>query len=193
MSITRRAALAAALGCGLTTTPTGADEKPAAKGPPPRDPVLSLNLPPAIRKAFEDTFPNHRCIRLGTRGRDEAAVYRGTFFDPANWSSATGGLVDGESVVTPPLYHLELDAAAKVLEETHRPIDPKQLPKAVQAAYEKWNPKGVTGQEHFWLTEVARGKARVYQVAIILSAVKAYRASFREDGTVVKADPAVVP
>ena len=99
-----------------------------------------------------------------------------------------------ESVATPPLYHLEVDAAGKVVEETHRPIDPKQLPKAVQTAYEKWNPKGVVGQSgHFWMTEVPRGKARVYHVNILLSAVKAYGATFREDGTVVQSDPAVVP
>jgi hypothetical protein len=120
-------------------------------------------------------------------------VYRGTFFDHADWSSSAGGIVDGEHVVTPPLYHLELDAAAKVLEETLRSIDPKQFPKAVMAAYQKWNPKGVEGPEHYWLTEVPRGKARVYRVVLIFNAVKAYRATFREDGTVVEADPAVVP
>jgi hypothetical protein len=70
----------------------------------------------------------------------------------------------------------------------------KQLPKAVQDAYDKWNPKGVVGRSgHFWLTEVPRGKARVYRVSIILSAIKAYRASFREDGTIVESDPAVIP
>jgi hypothetical protein len=193
MSISRRDALAAAVGCGLTTTAARADEKPAAKGPPQRDPVLS-RLTPAARKVFEDTFPNYRCIRLARRGQDEAAVYRGTFFDHANWAGAEVRLVDGESVATPPLFHMEVDAAGKVLEETPREIDPKQLPKAVQAAYEKWNPKGVTGRSgHFWLTEVVRGKARVYRVAILLSSVKAYRATFREDGTVVEADPAVIP
>jgi hypothetical protein len=72
-------------------------------------------------------------------------------------------------------------------------IDPKQLPKAVQDAYQKWNPKGVEGKSgHFWQTQVERGKARVYWVTILLSAVKGYRATFQEDGTVVKADPAIV-
>lgn len=192
MSITRRNALVSVVGCGLTSIAAGAGERPAGQGSPPSDPVLS-QLPPAVRKVFESTFPGHRCIRLVTRGRNEAAVYRGTFFNPANWSSTTGGLVNGESVVTPPLFHLELDASASVLEETYRSVDPKQLPKPVQAAYRKWNPKGITSQEHYWLTEVARGQPRVYRVAIILSAVKAYRATFREDGSIVEADPVVVP
>lgn len=190
MSITRRQALGIAGGCGLTTA--GVDEKPAAAGPPKSDPVLRL-LTPAARKVFEDTFPGHRCIRLARRGKDEDAVYRGTFFDPANWAGATVELIGGESVVTPPLFHLEVDAGGKVLEETIRPIDPKRLPKAVLAEYDKWNPKGVTGREHFWLTEVPRGKGRVYRVQIILIAVKSYRASFREDGSIVKAEPAFVP
>ncbi len=192
MPITRRDALAAAIGCGLTTAAARAGENPSAEGPPRRDPVLS-HLPPAVRKVFEDTFPHHRCIRLVTRDREEAAVYRGTFFDPTIWSSTTVGLVEGEHVVTPPLYHLELDAAAKVREETQRWIDSKDLPKAVVAAYEKWNPTGVHGQEYYWWTEVPRGKGRIYRVQIIVSAVKAYRASFQEDGAVVSADPAAVP
>ena len=36
-------------------------------------------------------------------------------------------------------------------------------------------------------------KERVYRVKIILSAVKAYSASFEEDGTVLAADPPIVP
>jgi len=193
MSITRRDALAVAVGCGLATTATRAEEKPAARGQPRQDPVLS-GLPPAVHNVFTDTFPNYRCIRLARRGQDKAAVYRGTFFDAANWSGSAGGLVDGESIVTPPLYHLELDAAGKVLEETVRWIDPKQLPKAVQTAYTKWNPKGVEGRSgNYWWTEIPRGKSRVFRIEIVLSAVQAYRATFRQDGIVVEADPAVIP
>jgi hypothetical protein len=61
------------------------------------------------------------------------------------------------------------------------------------AGYEKWNPKGVKGQELWWLTEVPRGEARVYRVRIIVNQIKAYAASFKEDGSVLAADPAVVP
>ena len=69
MSITRRDALAAVVGCSLTAASAArADDKPAAKEPPKRNPVYS-QLPDAIRKVFEDTFPNHRCIRLGSAGR----------------------------------------------------------------------------------------------------------------------------
>lgn len=193
MSLTRRDALAAVVGGGLLTNMAQADEKPAADRPTRRDPVLS-SVPPVVAKVFEDTFPGHRCIRMAVHGRNDAAVYRGTFFDPANWTGTEGRMVDGESVRTPPLHHLEVDSSGKVVEESLRPIDPKQLPTAVRDAYLKWNPKGVEGRSgHFWLTEVQRGKARVYRVAIILSAVKAYRATFRDDGTIVAADPTVVP
>src|SRR5262245_41308209 len=114
MSITRREALAAAVGCGLTaTTAAGADEKPpGATGRTRRDPVY-MHLPDAIRAVFEDTFPNHRCIRLARRQEKGAAVYRATVFDPASAGAQTQRV--GEETVTQPiLYHLELSAEGKV-------------------------------------------------------------------------------
>src|SRR5262249_58917165 len=128
-----------------------------------------------------------RCIRLVIRGTGEAAVYRATVFDPADVWRTSGRLVNGESVITPILDELEVDARGKVLEEPLRLFDRARLPKAAAAAYEKWNPKGAKGQEQIWQTEVARGKARVYRAKIILSAVKAYSASSREDGTLPEA------
>ena len=193
MSITRRDALTAAVGCGLVTTAARADEKPVANDAMRRDPVLN-SVPDAVRKVFEATFPGHRCIRMVIRGAKAAPVYRGTFFNPAIWSRTSHSLADGETIITPPLYQLELDAAGKVLEETLREIEPTQLPKAVLAAYDKWNPNGVEGRSgHFWLTEVAMEQPRVYRIRIILSSVTAYEATFREDGTVVQADPAIIP
>jgi hypothetical protein len=187
MSVTRREALAAAIGGGLTTA-AAADEGPAA-GPPRRhDPVYG-HMPIALRKVFEGTFPNHRCIRLGIRGEGDAAVYRGTVFDPANVSSASVRRVGDETVCTPPLFELEVDATGKVLEETPRWFDPAHLPKPVAAAYAKWNATGIAGMTVMWHTEVPRGKDRVYRVRIIVNAVKAYSATFREDGSVVSADP----
>jgi hypothetical protein len=193
MSITRRDALAAAIGCGMTTASAArADEKPAGAKEPRREPVYS-HLPDAVRKVFEDTFPDHFCIRMVTRGKRDAEVYRGTVFDPRSAGSFHIH-VDGEHVATPILYQLELDANGKIVEEALRPIlDLARLPKAVVAAYEKWNPKGVKGQEFYWLTEVPREKARIYRVRIIVNAVKAYSATFAEDGTVLDAKPAVVP
>jgi hypothetical protein len=191
MSITRRNALAAVAGCGLTAVAGAADDKPAIEAPK-YDPVYG-GVPEAVRKVFEDTFPHHRCIRLVVRGQDDKAVYRATLFDPADMWRASGRTVNGERIITPILDELELDARGKVLEEPLRLFAPTRLPKAVTAAFEKWNPKVVKGQEQIWQTEVARGKERVYRVRIILNAVKAYSASFQEDGTVVNADPAVVP
>jgi hypothetical protein len=158
---------------------------------PQYDPVY-MQLPEAIRPVFEDTFPGYRCIRLVTRGEKDATVYRGTVFDPAAMSSSHQR-IGGETVTTPNLYHLELDANGKVLEETLHFVDRERLPKAVAAAYEKWNPKGVEGREFFWQTGVPRGKDRVYLVRIIENAIKGYSASFKEDGSVLAADPAVVP
>jgi hypothetical protein len=158
---------------------------------PPHDPVY-MHLPEAIRKVFEETFPGHRCIRLVIRGEKEATVYRATVFHPAAMSSSSKR-VGEEEVITPPLDYLELDAGGKVLEETLHFVDPGRLPKPVTAAYEKWNPKGVTAREHWWMTEVQRGKDRVYRVRMIENAIKGYTALFKEDGTVVEADPAIVP
>ena len=145
MSITRRDALAAVVGCGLMATPAAwADDKPAAKEPPTRDPVYS-QLPEAIRKVFEETFPNHRCIRLAIRGKKDAAVYRATVFHPASMGSSHQR-VAGEHVATPILYHLELDAGGKVVEETAHWIDPKRWPKAVQASYRSGTRKGLAAR-----------------------------------------------
>ncbi|HKA07770.1 MAG TPA: hypothetical protein VKD71_10975 [Gemmataceae bacterium] len=191
MSITRRDALAAAL--GLTAATATADDKPIADKVPPRHEPLYSHLPDAVRKVFEDTFPHHFCIRMVTRGKRQAEVYRGTVFDPRS----AGGFhqhVDGEHVASPILYQLEVDADGKIVEETLRPVlDLARLPKAVVAAYEKWNPKGVKGQEFHWRTEVPREKARVYRVRIVVNAIKTYSASFAEDGTILEANPAVVP
>jgi hypothetical protein len=194
MSITRRQALAAAVGCGLTTAAVRADDKPPAATERPRpDPVLNHgNVPKEVRAACEETFPGHRCLRVAEREEKGAKVFRVTVFDPADMGSESR-LVNGERITQLPLYHLELTADGKVLEETAHWIDPQRWPKPVQASYQKWNPKGVEGQEVHWLTEVPRGEARVYRVRIIVNAIKAYSASFREDGAVLAADPAVVP
>ena len=190
--MTRRDTLAAAIGL-TTVTVSRAEEKVTVAKPVPRTEPLYSDLPGAVRKGFEDTFPNHFCIRMVTRGKRDAAVYRGTVFDSRS-AASHHQLVDGEHVATPILYQLELEADRKVVEETLRPVlDLARLPKAVVAAYEKWNPNAVKGQEHYWLTEVPREKARVYRVRIILNAIKSYSASFAEDGTVLAADPAVVP
>jgi hypothetical protein len=189
MSITRRAALAAAVGCGLTTAAaTGADDKPAAREPLKRDPMYD-NLSATARKVFEETFPNHRIIRLVTRGDGEQAVYRGTVFDLTNTTLTSGhDRVSGELVATPKLYYLEVDAKGKVLEELPRPIGPDRVPPAVAAAYDKWNPKAVKRMATLWYTEVPRGKKRVYHVSILVNQIKLYSASFKEDGAVLSAD-----
>ena len=139
------------------------------------------------RKAFEGALPGYWCVRLTTRGEKDAAVYRATVFHPGHGQFSR--VIDGESVTTPRLYDLVLDARGKSLEETARPIVPDQLPQAVVAAYEKWNPKGVKRMATMWSTELPRGKERVYGVYILVNQTKGYSASFKEDGTVVKADP----
>ena len=187
MSISRRDALVAVVGCGLTaTSAAGSDEKPAAKEAPKPDPVYS-HLPNDIRKVYEDTFPNHRCVRLTIRGEKDKAVYRATVFDLASMSASVQQ-VGGELICTPQLFRLELDARGQVLEETRRPIEKERVPKAVAAAYDQWNPKELKRMATLWSTEVARGKDRVYDVTILVNQLKAYRASFKEDGTILSAD-----
>jgi hypothetical protein len=192
MSITRREALAAVVGCGLTTAAVGTDDQPPGAAEQPRpDPVLN-HVPREVRAVCEETFPGHRCLRVAEREEKGAKVFRVTVFDPASMGAETR-LVNGEHVTQLPLYHLELTADGKVLEETVHWIDPRRWPKPVQASYQKWNPNGVKGQELHSLTEVPRGEARVYRVRILVNQVKAYSASFKEDGSVLAADPTVVP
>jgi len=190
MSVTRRAALAALAG-GLTTmSATTADEKlPAAGEPLKQDPVLS-HMPAATRKVFEETFPKHRIIRLVQRGDGEDAVYRGTLFNLSSTTLTSGhDRFAGELVTTPMLFYLEVDARGKFIEELPRPIEPTQAPKAVVDAYDKWNPKELRRLTTMWSTEIPRGKARVYHAHILVSQITSYRATFKEDGTVVRADP----
>jgi hypothetical protein len=138
--------MAAAVGCGLAATASGTEGQSPPAGPRP-DPVY-VHLPDAIRAVFESTFPNHRCVRMAVRQEKGAAVYRGTVFNPASAGAQTSQ-VGEESITEPILYHLEAAADGKVIEETPRPVhDPGKLPNPVVAAYEKWNPKGVNGQEH---------------------------------------------
>jgi hypothetical protein len=192
MSLTRRDALAAVVGCTLTATAAGADEKPAAKPRPWRDPVLS-NVPPALQSVFENVFPNHRCIRMAVRQVKDATAYRGTFFNPAD-TTVRSNQEGGEFVSRPLLYDLEVSDDGKIVEETpHRVLDLGRLPKPVVAAYEQWNPKGITGMFIQWWTEVPRGRDRTYRVGIVINSIKAYWASFKEDGTVIKADPSPAP
>jgi hypothetical protein len=192
MSITRREALAAVVGCGLTTAAVAADDRPPTAPERPRpDPVL-LSVPGEVRAVCEETFPGHRCLRVAVREEKGAKLFHLTVFDPAGMGTESR-LVNGEHVTQLPLYHLELTADGKVLEETAHWIDPKRWPRPVQAGYQKWNPNGVQGQELHSLTEVPRGEARVYRVRIIVNQIKAYSASFKEDGSVLAADPAVVP
>lgn len=191
MPITRRGALAALVSGGLSTlSATGADEKPlATREPLKQDPVHS-HLPAATRKVFAETFPNHRIVRLVQRGDEEDAVYRGTVFDLSDPTLTSGhDRFGGELVTTPKLFYLEVDAKGKILEELPRPIGPDQVPKAVTDAYDKWNPKGLNRLATMWHTEIPRGGARVYSAHILVSQIKSYWATFKEDGTVVRADP----
>jgi len=191
MPVNRRQALAAAIGCGLTTaSTTRADEKPPqTREPLKQDPVLP-HLPAAARKVFEETFPNHRIIRLVQRGDGEDAVYRGTVFDLSSPTLTSGhDRFAGELVTTPKLFYLEVDAKGKIQEELPRPIEPTQAPKAVVDAFDKWNRKELRRLTTIWSTEIPRGKDRVYHVHILVSQVKSYWATFKEDGTVVRADP----
>ncbi|MFT3883241.1 MAG: hypothetical protein QM703_26760 [Gemmatales bacterium] len=190
MSITRRNALVTFAGCGVTAAVAGVDDKPGYDVSK-RDPVYS-SVPATVRQVFEETFPQHRCVRMVIHDRGkETAVYRGTVFNPADVWSTSVRLVNGESVVTPILDEMEVDAQGKVLEEPLRLFNPQRLPRAVVAAYQTWNPKRVKGQEQIWQTEVARGKDRIYRVKINVNAVKSYSATFKEDGTVLEANPPV--
>jgi len=157
MSITRREALAAAVGCGLTTTgAAGADDKPPRPAEPPRrDPVYG-SLPEAIRAVFETTFPGYRCIRMAIRQEKGAAVYRGTVFNPP--AGAQTRRVGEESVTEPILYHLEVAADAKIIEETPRPVDPGRLPRRSSPPTRSGTRRGSKGREHWWNDGGARGK-----------------------------------
>jgi hypothetical protein len=188
MALSRREALTAAVACGLATTEaTAAPVPPTIK--PPSDPLYS-RLPKEARAVVEDTFPLHLCIRLVERRvRDETVAYRVTVFNPASRGAQTR-MVDGESVSEPILYHLELTPRGTVIEETPRPIlDLARLPKPVVESYRKWNPREVRGMYVQWITQVPRGGTRTYRAHILMSAIKAYDATFQPDGTVVSANP----
>ena len=119
-------------------------------------------------------------------------VFRGKFFD-LTLSKVRCGQEGKEFVSEPIFYEMEVAADGKVVEETYHPVAPDGLPKPVQTAYGKWNPNGVKGMFVQWNTAVPRGKERVYSVTILIDQLTVYFATFKEDGTVVAADPAVVP
>jgi hypothetical protein len=187
VSVNRRNALAAVVPGGLTATAIRADEQPPADVQPEADPILSQGLPDAVRRAFTDALPGYWCVRLAVRGEGDGAVYRATVFHPSR--GQTSNVIGEEAVTTPRFYDVELDARGESLEETVRPTTPDHVPQAVLAAYEKWNPKSLKRMATMWSTEVPRGKDRVYRVYILVNQNKRYRAFFKDDGTVVEADP----
>jgi hypothetical protein len=191
MTMNRRDALTAVVGGLMCTAAAGADDKPAAKVEDkfptlPRDTLLAA-LPPAALKVVEFWFPNYWCVRLVTHHQANPKWYRATLFTPrgprrTNWT-------EGNEIAVPPMYEVSVTEEGKVLEESSHAIERDLVPMAVIAAYEKWNPTAVKGMVTTWATEVAAGKERVFRVAIVVSQVKFYAASFQADGTVIKADP----
>src|SRR5262249_54002774 len=150
------------------------------------------HVPTEVRKICEETFPGYRCLKVVWREEKDVKIFRATFFNPADMG-AESRLVNGEHITQLSLYDLELTADVKIIAESAHWIDAKRWPKQVQASFQKWNPKGVKGQEMHSFTEVRKGDSRVYRVRIIVNAIKAYSALFGEDGSVLAADPAVVP
>jgi hypothetical protein len=191
MTMNRRDALTAMVGGLASVAAAGADDKPAAKveykfPTLPRDSLLAV-LPPAALKVVEHWFPNYWCVCLVTHHRANPKWYQATLFNlrgpwRINW-------IDGQEVAVPPMCQVSVDADGKVLEESNHAIERDLVPKAVTAAAKKWNPSGVKGMVTTWATEVAASKERNYRVAIVVSQVKFYAASYQADGTVIKADP----
>ena len=162
---------------------------PAAAGEnPPADDPLLRQLPAGARKVCRNLFPGHRALRYVERKEKDTLVYRVTFFQPASGAIRTR-LVDGETVTELPLDVLELTADGKVLEEGRHSVADSQVPKAVLEAYKKWNAKGLEGMAVFWAAEQKKGEGRTFQVMILVNSLTAFNASFKEDGTVIKAPP----
>ena len=86
-----------------------------------------------------------------------------------------------------------MTADGKVLTESDHPIEKSQVPKAVLDSYKKWNPRGVEGMGPRWSVESKKAENRVYHVEMDLNAVTRYKASFKEDGSIVAVKPARVP
>lgn len=183
--------MAAVAGSCVMTNLAGA-ESPTVHVVQP-DPVRS-DAPDAIKLIFEAVFPSqrYRCVRMA-RPLNAPEMFRGRFFSLSDSTVKIGQ--EGEEFVSKPIfYEMEVAADGKVVEETLHPVlDWDELPKPVQAAYGKWNPKGFKGMHVQWYTGVPRGQERVYSVTIVIKQLAAHGARFKEDGTVEAAHPAVVP
>jgi len=144
------------------------------------------SLPEAIRAVFETTFPVTGASGWPIRQEKGAAVYRGTVFNPP--AGCPDRRVGEESVTEPILYHLEVAADAKIIEETPRPVDPvgcrRRSSPPTRSGTRRGSRAGSTGD-----TEVPPWEGPVYHVRINRERVKGYTASFKEDGSVVAADP----
>jgi hypothetical protein len=163
----------------------------AVAGEPMEDPILRF-LPKEVRKACEDAFPGHRALRAVERQAGGAPVYRVTVFSSTD-TMVYAKKIGDDHVSELPLYHLELTADGKVVEESRHAVPESRVPKAVLAGYRTWNPGGVKGMAVVWGVELQKGTDRVFSVNVILSSVKTYFASFKEDGSVVAAEPSRVP
>ena len=156
------------------------------------DPVLRF-APKAVQNVCAERFPAHRVLRVVERQVGGApVVYRITVFSIADTGVFTK--TTGDDTVSELLLHqLELMADGKVIEESRHAVPEYRVPKAVLDGYRRWNPDGVKGMGVFWTAGQEKGKERMFSASVILSAVKAYSASFRTNGSVVAAEPARVP
>jgi len=164
---------------------------PAVAGEAMEEPVLRF-APKAVQQRYAETFPAHRVLRVVERQAGGTSVYRITVFSPTDtavYTKKTGNDTVSELL----LHHVELTTDGKVLEESRHAIPESRVPRAVLDGYRLWNRNGVKGMGVFWTAEQEPGRERVFSARVILSSVKAYSASFMENGRVVAAEPARVP
>jgi hypothetical protein len=84
-------------------------------------------------------------------------------------------------------YKLLLKGTGEVIREQAHPIAPDAVPRAVKDAVAKWS-RPLRGRTFSvaWLAHQEVGAERLYSVYIELTAIEAYRATLKADGTFVQ-------
>jgi hypothetical protein len=149
------------------------------------DPVATV-LPFPVIKTYRALFPGHQIWQVSQAGKENDAEFELIIFHPKT-SSSQGQQVGRTHVTTLMHYKLLLKGTGEVIREQAHPIAEDAVPKVVKDAVDRWK-RPLQGRTFSveWLAHQEVGAERLYSIYIELTAIEAYRATLRTDGTFVK-------
>lgn len=150
----------------------------------PYDPVKNI-LPFPVLKTYQALFPDHQIWQVSQTGKERDAEYELIIFHPQT-TGARGQQIGRAHITTLLNYKLLLKGTGEVIREESHPIAQEAVPKVVRDAVDKWS-RSLKGRSFFaeWEAHQEVGAERLFAIYIELTAIEAYRATLKADGTFV--------